>query len=399
MTISTPTTKEINDNIVAQLESTLNQTIPAAPKSFYRVLARALSGVFILLYKYGGFTFLQMFVRTASASTIEVNGVEVVPLNFWGRLIGVGDPEAATNAELLVEVTVENQTGFLGTNSQLLNSDNGVTYLTLGSVALDAATVQVTVRASSDQTGGDGSGAIGNLSAGDVLTFANPLANVARSAVVVSQTVTGADAEETEVYRQRVIDRFQKRPQGGALADYEIWGEEPAGILNVYPYTSTTCPGQVDVYVEATAASSGSVDGIPTTAQLQEVLDTIELDDNGLASRRPALALVNTFPITRTGLDVQVIGLQVDDEAAVQARITTAIDEYFLEREPFIFGLSVPPRLDRVTRTGVGGAVDDIVSAAGGIFSSLVILDNGTSVELYPLGVGEKVKAASVQFL
>ena len=32
-------------------------------------------------------------------------------------------------------------------------------------------------------------------------------------------------------------------------------------------------------------------------AQLQAVLDSIELDDSGLASRRPANALANSFPI------------------------------------------------------------------------------------------------------
>ena len=51
MSLDTTTTKEISDNIIAQLESTLNQTIPGLPKSFYRVLSKALSGVFILLWK------------------------------------------------------------------------------------------------------------------------------------------------------------------------------------------------------------------------------------------------------------------------------------------------------------------------------------------------------------
>lgn len=278
MSLQTPTTKEINDNIIAQLEASLNQTIPLLPKSFLRVLARALSGVFVLLYKYGGFMFLQVFVRTATISSTVVNGRELSPLLEWGRLVGVGDPAAATNAELLIDITVETQTGTLPSGTQLLNSSNGVTYITIGAVALDAATVQATIRAVSDQAGGGGAGAIGNLDPGAVVSFANPLANVSRNAVVASQTVTGADGESTEAYRQRIIDRFQKRPQGGAYADYEQWGEEPAGILNVYPYTSE-CPGQVDLYVEATEASSGSPDGIPTSAQLQEVLDSVELDD------------------------------------------------------------------------------------------------------------------------
>ena len=398
MSLQTPTTKQISDNIIAQLEASLNQTIPLLPKSFLRVLAKALAGVFVLLYKYGGFMFLQFFVRTASASDTTVNGHVVNPLVEWGRLIGVGDPAAATNAELLISITVENQTGILPSNTQLVNTTNGVTYITLGAVELNAPIVQATVRASSDQAGGGGAGAIGNLDVGAIVSFANPRANVTRNAVVVGQTVTGADGERTGAYRDRIIDRFQKRPQGGAYADYEHWGEEPAGIINVYPYTSD-CPGQVDVYVEATPESSGDSEGIPTQAQLQEVLDSIERDENGLASRRPANARANTFPITRTGFDVRVTGLEVDNLAQVQQKITAAIEEYFLYREPFIVGLSVLPRRDRVTRSAVGGVVDDIVSASGGIFSSVIITLNGVNVERYPLGIGEKSKAATVTYL
>ncbi len=397
MSLITPTTKQINDTLIAQLESSLNQTIPLLPKAFNRVLAKALAGVFILLYKYGGFIFLQMFVSTASAKETEINGQLLTPLTEWGRLIGVGDPVAATNAELIVDIPVEIQSGSLISGSQLVNAENGVTYITIGDVLLDAPTVQATIRAVSDQSGGGGKGAIGNLQVGAVVSFANPLSNVSRNTTVASQTVTGANAEDTEVYRQRVIDRFQQRPQGGALADYKQWSEEVAGILNAYPYTSD-CPGQVDVYIEATAESSGSPDGIPTTIQLEEVLDNINFNQSGLANRRPANALANTFAIERTPFDTLVAGLVVDNPGQVQADITSAIEEYFVEREPFIIGLSINPRRDRVTRSAIGGVVDDIVSAAGGIFSSVVLTQNTIPIQLYSLGIGEKTKSDTVTF-
>lgn len=398
MSLQTPTTKQISDNIIAQLEASLNQTIPLLPKSFLRVLAKALAGVFVLLYKYGGFMFLQMFVQTATDSETTINGKAVQPLLQWGRLIGVGDPAPATNAELLIDITVETQTGVLPSGTQLVSTDNGVTYITIGAILLNAAVVQATVRAASDQAGGGGAGAIGNLDADAILSFANPLANVSRNALVVSQTVTGADGEGTEAYRQRIIDRFQKRPQGGAYADYEQWGEEPAGIINVYPYTSD-CPGQVDVYVEATPESSGDPDGIPTGAQLSEVLDSINFDQNGMATRRPANALANTFAITRTGFDVRVTGLQVDNLAQVQQSITAAINEYFTSRAPYIIGLTIPPRQDRITESAVAGVVDDIVSASGGIFGGVIIDQGPVSVDIYSLGVGEKAKVLSVSYI
>jgi len=397
MSLTTPTTQELNDNIIAQLEASLSQTIPLLPKSFLRVLAKILAGVFIILYKYGGFIFLQMFVSTASDKATVINGKSVVPLTQWGRLIGVGDPVAATQAELKIDITVENQVGSLLAGSQLLGATNGVTYLTLTTVPLSAPVVQVNIVAVSDQSGGGGAGVIGNLDPLAVVSFANPLSNVARDAVVDSQVVTAADGESTEAYRQRVLDRFQKRPQGGAYADYEAWGEEVVGIINVYPYTGD--PGEVDVYSEATVASSGNPDGIPTAPQLQAVLDSIELDEGGLATRRPVNAYVNSLPITRASFEVVVNGItQVEDLAAVEASVETAIEEYFVGREPYIAGLTVPPRRDNVQLAEILGVISGVVSSAGGIFSTATLTKSAIPTPLYILGEGEKAKVSSITF-
>lgn len=400
MSLQTPTTAEISDNIIAQLESAFGQTVSLLPKSFLRVLSKALAAVFIILYKYGGFVSLQMFVETASINSTMINGVAVSPLIEWGRLIGVGDPVSATNAELIIDVTVETETGSLPSGSQLISSTNGVTYITVGAVLLDAPTVQATIKAVSDQAGGGGAGAIGNLAPGDIVSFANPLANVARDAVVDSQTVTGADAEPTEEYRQRVIDRFQKEPQGGAYADYETWGEAVAGIHAIYPYTGAL-PGHVDVYVEATVASFGDPDGIPTAAQLQAVADSIEKDENGMATRRPAGAFVNTLPITRTGFDTIVTGLAVDNAAVVQSDITEALTQFFFDADPFVDGLTIPPRMDRITRSALIGLVEDIVTAASGTFTTVnfSVTGVGLFLELHTLGEGEEAKLNSNSFV
>lgn len=394
MATQTPTTQELSASIVGAIEAQIGQSVPLLPKAFIRVLAKVLAATFITLYKYIGFIGLQLFVRTASGSPTVINGKTITPLIEWGRLIGLGDPLKATAAELTIDVTVENQTGSLPSGSQLLGETNGVTYLTIGAVLLNAPTVSVLVRASADPNGSGGVGEIGNLDPGAVLNFANPLPNVARATVVTAQTVTGADAETIDSYRQRVIDRFQRRPQGGAYADYAIWGEEVAGIANVYPYTGQ--PGEVDVYVE----SATEVDGIPTQAQLDAVFDSIELDQSGLASRRPANAFVNVLPISRTSFDVTVTGVTGNDLATLQADITAAVEGYFLQSEPFIVGLNTPPRRDQLSNVELLGVVNDIVKAADGQFSNAAFTLTGQSGNLgtYTLGEGEKAKAANVVF-
>lgn len=396
MNLVTPTTQEISDNIVAQLSGSIGQSIPLLPKTFTRVLAKVIAGVFVMLYKYAGFAALQMFVTRASASETIFNGQAIVPLVEWGRLVGVGDPEPATAAELIVDVTVLTQTGVLPANSQLVRAQTGVVYLTNASVALDAPVIQVRARAASDQAGGGGLGIIGNLSPGDQVGFASPLPNVATLATVSSQSVTGADAETSEAYRARILRRFQRRPQGGAYADYQAWGEEAAGIVAVYPYTGA--PGQVDVYAEATPESSGSPDGYPTPAQLAAVAALIEQDQGGLASRRPANAAVNVYSITRASFTAVVTGLAAPNIPDAQNAIEDALDDYMRTRAPFIEGLSTLPRLDRVTEAAAAGVVDDVVSAIGGSVTSVSLELSGVPQPSYTVGRGEKARLANTVF-
>jgi uncharacterized phage protein gp47/JayE len=295
-----------------------------------------------------------------------------------------------------VRVTVQQQTGSLPAGAQLLHPTSGVLYLALAGVVLNAPTVLVTVRAASDQAGGGGEGAIGNRQPGETLSFANPLPNVASTAVVVSQSVTGSEAETVEAYRARIIRRYRQRPQGGAFADYQTWAEQEPGILNVYPYRGA--PGEVDVYVEATEESSANADGIPTTAQLARVLELIELDVGGLASQRPVNAAVNVRPITRRSFDVTVTGLDASDAAAARTAIENAVDEYLRSREPFIVGLSALPRLDRITLSAVSGIVEEAASSVGGTITLVRLSQSTAPVIAYTLAAGEKAKLGTITF-
>jgi len=396
MALVTPTTAQVSANIVVQLEAALSQTIPLLPKAFSRVLAKTLAGVVVTLYKYAGFSLLQQFVATATMEETEVNGKIIRPLVEWGRLIGVGDPLPPTQAELEVSVTVTSETGSLPGGSQLLHAPTGVVYQTVAAVPLDAATVTVIARATSDQAGGDGAGTIGNLEVGRTLQFASPLPNVATNATVTATPVVGAEGEAEDVYRARIIRRFQRRAQGGAYSDYRSWGTEVAGIRNVYPYTGD--PGEVDVYVETT----GAPDGIPDSSQLEAVLASIEFDPEespsptGLANRRPVNAAVNVLPIARTAFDVAVAGFEAGDPPTVLDAIEQGLDEFLRAREPYIVGLSTLPRLDRVTQGAVAGVVNEIAEANGASVAAVTLRRSGVTILQYTLNHGELAKLGSL---
>jgi hypothetical protein len=68
-------------------------------------------------------------------------------------------------------------------------------------------------------------------------------------------------------------------------------------------------------------------------------------------------------------------------------------------REPFILGLTIPPRTDIITQTAIGGIIDDIVSAAGGFFTGVVVKEGVAVITQRALGIGEKAKSSSVTFI
>lgn len=323
-----------------------------------------------------------------------INGKTITPLIEWGRLIGVGEPLAATAAELTARIQVEIVGASLPAASQLVHVPSGVTFITAEGYILSGDFMDIRVIAVSDQSGGGGLGTVGNLTAGSVLSFANPLGGVGRTATVINQVVTGADAETSDQYRIRVVTRFQLRPQGGAYVDYKLWAESAAGIKQAFPYTADE-PGQVDVYIE----SSTETDGIPTTAQLEAALASINYDNStGMATRRPVSAFVNVFPIARIGFTVEVIGLSVQNEPAVREEISSALSVYFQDKEPFLVGLTIPPRRDRITVAAVSGVVDDVVSLANGVFTDVNLFIGAVNTPTYTLGKGEKAKLSGVNY-
>jgi uncharacterized phage protein gp47/JayE len=407
------TASEISDLIVAQLETDLSTTIPLLPKSFIRVLAKVLGGVYVLLYHYAGWILLQLFVKTASNEEVVIGGVAITPLKQWGSLVGVFQDEGQ-RAELEIEVSVLTTGGTLTSGTRFINPNTEIIYISLGDVAKDAATITVPVRATD-------AGEAGNLDIDAELYFVSPPADCEKTAVVTARTLDGVDAEETEVFRQNIIDRFAARPQGGAYADYRDWAVEVTGVLNAYPYSGgalqystgasfyndtglhttdggVTYPsgaGQVDIFIEAETG----VDGIPSSALLEEVWEYIEADDTGLANRRNINAYVNVAAITRRTFDVTITGLAVVDAVATQAAIEAGLEDDFLEREPYILGLNIPPRRDMVSLMDVGGTVGKLAAANGGYVTAVSVSEDGLEDDFFPLQEGEKAKLGTVTWV
>lgn len=371
--MTTPTLQEIADNILADLEAEFGQTIPILSKAVWRIVSVIYAGVFIILYKYGTDQYKQRFLQTSNETYTELLGDQVGI---------VRNPE--TQWEGQAEATATGS-GTIPAGTLLTNTSTNVVY-TMTAPATIAATTTLDLLSNE---GGD----ISDLNIGDILTFVEPIGGVSDTATVSSITTQGSDKEELEVYRQRVLDRYRKTPQGGALADYEQWAEEAPNALNAYPY-SGSMPGYVEVYLEV----DNQTDGIPTTAQLNNTYDNyIAIDpDTGLATRKPVTAIVEMKPITRPDFDVEVVGLDPDN-ATIRGEIESALEAYFLRKEPYIQGLSIT-KDDSITNSEVISVIQEVVSNNEATILNVITRENGTLVDVRGLGRGEKSKIGTVTY-
>lgn len=382
------TAKQISDQFVAIFEAQLNQTIPLLPKAFNRVIAKGLGLVFVVLFQFADFVAAQMFVRLASDKPVTIGGVEIVPLDEWGRVIGF-TRGTGQRTEGTANVTVLSQTGSIPAGAQLLDSNTQQIYTTIGETLLDASVVEISIRGFEYSTSA-------TLYDGQVLSFVSAPPEIEKNTVVTDVTKQGADPEDTESWRQRQLEWWASRPQGGAYADYRLWGNEVDGTENIYPFSGGTLPnsreGDVDIYVEA----SDTVDGISPDALLEAVYENIEKTAaSGLADRRPVNCYVNVASIYRREFPVTVIGLNVPDTESTEIQIEDGLSNYFLSRENFIDGLSLLPKSDTVSDGEVTGICARIASANGGTVESATL---NLGVPVYILLEGQKAKSGAVTF-
>lgn len=207
------------------------------------------------------------------------------------------------------------------------------------------------------------------------------------------------DESEAE-YRARVVNRFRSPPLGGALSDYRRWSSDVLGVLNTYPYKDTQTSSGVLVYVSG--KPSLFPDRIPTPDLLRQVGNAITYDETGKQSRKPITAIIdplydgsylNIKAVTIKEFDVVINGLVGISVADFSEDVKPLIDDYFLEREPYIRGLSDDNnKINVITRNNVLSVVDQIATSVKAEFDEVSILYNSDPVQSYTLNTGELSK-------
>lgn len=293
--------------LVARADEDFDARLPGADsrlrRSVLSVLSRVHAGAVHGLYGMLADNALQGLPDTATGEV----------LLRWAATFGV-EPKAAEPATGPVALTGSDDA--VVPAGTLLQRLDGVEYVTTAEavIAEGAATVEVEA-----VTAGEGGQAV----EGTILTFASPVAGVAAGAVVAAGgLVGGADAEDPEALRARLLERLRVPPHGGAASDYVRWAKEVPGVTRAWVYPLLNGLGTVGL----TFVMDGREDIVPEAGDVAAV-------EAWIAPRRPVTADVDVFAPTPVDLDL-TIALTPDTAAGRLAVVAELKDMLARDAEP-----------------------------------------------------------------
>lgn len=302
MAYSRPTLAEIVARVESDMSTRLGTSSPVLPKSVARIVARVIAGAVHMVYGFVDYMVDQIFTSTANRENLVRKGAETgLPLN------------AATYATGNVTFTGTNGTA-VPTGSRVSRADGAVYEVTTGGTVSGTT---VTLPAQATVAGVDG-----QCAAGTALSLTSPIAGITTAVVASGGMTGGADEEDTEDYRARLLEAQQAESLGGSDDDYVTWAKSVAGVTRAWVSRHEEGLGTVTVRF----VRDGDVSIFPDPAEVLAVQAVLDAE-------RPTTAEV--FVVAPTaGTVAFTLSISPDTpelRAAVEAEMT---DLFYRNGEP-----------------------------------------------------------------
>lgn len=277
---------------------------PLLKRSVLKVLARAFAGASHLLHGHLDWTARQVMPDTAEKEHLE----------RWASIWGISRKPAAFAGGT---VALTGNDGAEVPSGTLLQRGDGVRYATMQDGTITGGAVSVAIEA-------ELAGEAANEAGGVQLTLVSPISGVSSTATIQAAGLTeGADEEDDEDLRGRVLARTRETPQGGAAHDYEAWALAVPGVTRAWVRPAWSGLGSVGVLFVRDDDDTGI---FPSGPAVQEVQDYIE-------ERRPVTADVVVLAPTAKNLNLTIALSPNDQDArdAVEASLLALLNR---EAEP-----------------------------------------------------------------
>lgn len=283
MAYNRPTLEELIQRITSDLETSLGIVGASLRKSFTKLFSKVIAGAAHLLHGHLDWNAKQLFPDTAEGEN----------LTRWASIWGI-TRKAGVFAEGSVTFTGTN--GIEIPEETELTSSDGILYETTEAGTIASGEIEVDVIC---KTAGED----GNSAVDTVLTLTTPISEVDTEATVTVALTGGVDQESDADLLDRLLDRIQTPPLGGAEQDYVQWAKENDGVTRAWCYPLYLGAGTVGVFFVKDASDPI----IPTDEDIETVSAYIE-------ERRPVTSRHYVFAPTADPISFE-IHLNPDTEA------------------------------------------------------------------------------------
>ncbi len=237
MPFARPPLSQLKMQVAQDLATELEGSDPLLRHSNLNITGKVQANMANLQYGYLDWIAKQAVPFTAGGP----NGAEYI--QGWAALKNVFLKEASQATGTATFTGTDGRTLDIGT--PLVRGD-GVTYTTTSSGTVAGSSVTVSAIADADPEGL--TGAFGNCDAGTVLTLGTTIAGIQSNGVAASDFTGGADLEDEDSFRSRMLGAYQAGAVLGRSVDYVTWAEEVAGVTRAWCKANGMGGGTVVVY-------------------------------------------------------------------------------------------------------------------------------------------------------
>ncbi|WP_245763093.1 baseplate J/gp47 family protein [Paraburkholderia diazotrophica] len=281
-------------------------------------------------------------------------------LEGWAALKDVYR-KAATKSQLTAQ--------FPGTVGKVLSAGtavargDGVTYTTSTTGTVDGTgNMSVTIVA-------DVAGSAGNADNGTTVSLSVAVDGIQQAGTITGTVSSGADIEDNDDLRSRMLDAYQSTPQGGDVEDYVEWALAVAGVTRAWCAPNGFGAGTVVVYTmwdNAEAAHGGFPQGTDGVSQNDKgpgglPRGTVATGDqlvvaDSIVTKQPVTALVYSCAPIANNLTITLSGLMSASTATRNAISAAIADVLFRNGDP---------RAGTINRDDISAAIRSVSGTSG----------------------------------
>jgi uncharacterized phage protein gp47/JayE len=361
------TLAQIRADAMADIAAALEGSDPLLRFAALKIIGVVLAGMTNEEYGY-----LDWIAKQTNPFTAEGEYLEA-----WGALKKVYRKDASSAT---LSATFTGVVGKPLDDGTPVDRSDGTAYTTSGTQIVVGTSVTVAIVANI-------AGAAGNADPGTVVSLGVAVDGIQSTGSVTGVVSSGADIEDQEEYRSRVLDAYQSPPQGGNRSDYVKWALDVPGVTRAWCAPNGFGAGTVVVYFmldDAQAAHGGFPQGTNGVSQYDQgpgglPRDTPATGDqlviaDALVTEEPVTALVYGCAPIKNTLSFVISGLSTSS-TGTRTSIAAAIADVFFRNGD--------PRAGTINRSDINTAIAAVPATAGFVIESITGVINGVTTT-YP---------------